>query len=63
LNDTEEHRHQCEVRHYLALARRQGLGWFKAFVVGWKRWPDSKLQRDFWAQWKAGNSGKHGEWL
>ena len=62
-DESEQHRHRCEVRHYLQLTRKRGLPWLKNFVGGWKRWPDSQLQTDFWEQWKAGNNGKHGEWL
>jgi hypothetical protein len=60
---SEQHRHQCECRHYIARARKQGLGWFKGFIQNWKRWPDSLLQKDFWIQWRAGNTGKYGEWV
>ena len=58
----EQFRHQCEVRAWIALTRKRGLPWFKSFTYKWKRWPDSQLQRDFWEQWKAGNSGAAGEW-
>jgi hypothetical protein len=58
----EEFRHKSEVRLYLALTRQRGLDWFKGFVYGWKRWPGSQLQKDYFDQLRKGNTGDYGEW-
>jgi hypothetical protein len=62
MDNPEQHRHRCEVRHLLARTHGSGLGWLKGFVEDWKRWPGSQLQKDFWTQHKAGNTGQAGDW-
>lgn len=62
-DNSEQHRHRCEVRHLLARAHREGDHWLEQYVHGWKRWKGSALQKDFWAQRKRGNKGSAGEWI
>jgi hypothetical protein len=61
MDNTEQHRHRCEVRHLLAMCDKRGVNWLKAYYAGWKRW-DGKLCDDTRAQWSAGNRGAFGDW-
>lgn len=63
MDNTEQHRHRAEVRHWLAQERKNGAAWFRDFISTFKRWPGSALQKDFNEQRKAGNQGQHGEWI
>ncbi len=59
----EEHRHRCEVRHVLALARlneldaRQYLAMVKRVSARGVR-----LAQDCSTQWVLGNRGRKGDW-
>ena len=63
MDNTEQTRHRCECRHYLAQERQRGGAWFRGFVATFKRWPGSALQKDFNEQRSRGNTGAWGEWI
>lgn len=63
MDNTEQHRHRSECRHYLAQERQRGGAWFRRFIADWKRWTGSALQKDFNEQRRLGNTGRHGEWI
>ena len=63
MDNTEQHRHRSETRHYLAQERKYDDAWFRCFLLGWQRWPGSALQKDFNEQRRLGNTGRHGEWI
>jgi hypothetical protein len=62
-DETERHRHECEVRMLLREARKRGREWVRSYLdhkdVKGRR---EKLRADLNAQIKAGNTGKDGEW-
>lgn len=62
MDNTEEHRHKCECRFWLAQTEKRGMEWFRDFVRNFKRWPDSKLQADYSEQYRRGNKGEWGDW-
>ena len=63
LSNSEEYRHQCEIRHVLKARQEQGLQNFREWVVKTglsKRW--NLISKDFNDQWKKGNRGAVGDW-
>lgn len=63
LTDSEEFRHQCEVRWCI----RQGAEWFKTYVRGVTtargREAARRLAADVKAQAIAGNTGEQKQWM
>lgn len=59
----EEHRHRCEVRHVLALARRNELD-ARQYLAMVKRVSARgvRLEQDCSMQWVLGNRGRKGDW-
>ena len=62
VNNSEEFRHQCEVRYVLQLrvkGRQQMLNYLEE-VKKWRN-PD-KLEKDAREQWNKNNRGNEGDW-
>lgn len=65
MNTTEQHRHQCEVRHLLKLQAEQGTEPVTAYIEGIKKRGEAAVQalrRDGRVQWSRGNRGAWGDW-
>jgi hypothetical protein len=62
VNDSDEFRHQCEVRYVLQLrvkGRQQMLDYFEEV----KKWRSTdKLEKDAREQWNKNNRGNEGDW-
>ena len=62
MNNTEQHRHRCEVRWCLS----KGSEWAKTYAAGVSKLRGRRaavaLWRDFLAQSRAGNVGECGDW-
>jgi hypothetical protein len=61
--NSEEFKHQCDVRYLLKVRHEQGLVNFREWVVKTglsKRW--HLVSKDFNDQWKKGNRGSLSDW-
>ena len=56
MNDTEQYRHQCEIRDLCRKTEERGLGWLQGHVEKWKRWEG--IRQEFWQQKLARNAGR-----
>jgi hypothetical protein len=62
LNDSEDFRHQCEVRYVLQL-RVKGRQQMFNYLEQVKKWRSTdKLEKDAREQWNKGNRGVHEDW-
>jgi len=63
---SEEHRHQCEVRHFLRMRRDDGREAVTRQLnyIGQKRGEKAAatLLNDIREQWERGNRGQQGDW-
>lgn len=69
MQNSELHRHQCEVRHYLATRVEKGAGgrdWLRRVLDDIERKRGraaaQRLKDDIVTQWQAGNRGAPGDW-
>jgi len=65
VNNTEQHRHRCEVRHLLKLQAEQGTEPVSQYLGGLKKRGAAAVQRlrhDGKEQWSRGNRGAWGDW-
>ena len=62
--NSEEYRHQCEVRCLIAMRVNKGKQWLVNHLNNPKLARRSqKLALDIQDQWKKGNRGEYGVWL
>ena len=62
MNDSEDLRHQCEVRYVLKL-RVKGRQPMLDYFVEVKKWRSTdNLEKDAREQWNKGNRGNEGDW-
>ena len=62
MNNSEEYRHQCEVRYVLQL-RVKGRQQMLNYLEEVKKWRSTdKLEKDAREQWNKGNRGNEGDW-
>ena len=62
MNNSEEYRHQCEVRYVLQL-RVKGRQQMLNYLEEVKKWRSTdKLEKDAREQWNKGNLGVHEDW-
>jgi hypothetical protein len=64
-NDTQEYRHQCEVRVYLRERSQKGKEGLRK-MLNHPKLPATrreKLIKDIWDQWTLGNKGEDGVWI
>ena len=62
MNNSEEYRHQCEVRYVLQL-RVKGRQQMLNYLEEVKKWRSTdKLEKDAREQWNKGNRGVHEDW-
>ena len=62
MNDSEDFRHQCEVRYVLQL-RVKGRQQMFNYLEQVKKWRSTdKLEKDAREQWNKGNRGVHEDW-
>ena len=62
MNDSEEFRHQCEVRYVLQL-RVKGRQQMLNYLEEVKKWRSTdKLEKDAREQWNKNNRGNEGDW-
>lgn len=64
--NSEEFRHQCEVRYFLKMRRDRGRDAVmrEMELIGKRRGEASskKLLKDAYDQWQRGNRGEHKDW-
>lgn len=70
MQSSELHRHQCEVRHYLAQRVEKGASgrdWLRRMLADIEkrrgRAAAERLRVDIVDQWKKGSRGEAGTWL
>ena len=62
MNDSEEFRHQCEIRYVLQL-RVKGRQPMLDYLEQVKKWRSTdKLEKDAREQWNKGNRGNEKDW-
>lgn len=66
MNNTEHHRHQCEVRWMLTQRQQRDAEWLDSHMDGIAKRRGAEaaqaLRSDCRAQWVAGNRGAWGDW-
>jgi hypothetical protein len=64
MNNSEEYRHQCEVRVYLRERSLHGKEYLRKLLSNPKLESRlHKLTEDIWEQWQGGNRGEAGVWI
>ena len=62
MNDSEDFRHQCEVRFVLKLRVKGRQPMLDYFVEVQKKRSTDNIEKDAREQWNKGNRGSEGDW-
>ena len=62
MNDSEDFRHQCEVRYVLQLRVKGRQPMLDYFTEVKKKRSTDNLEKDAREQWNKGNRGNEGDW-